>query len=445
MRIIDLIKMGLKNLARRKARTALTVIGVVIGTISIIVMVSIGMGMNASYESQVMQAGSLTTIDVYAEEYTYDEENDSYNYVQQTLNDTVVDAIAQIEHVDAVTPYISKYIQLTSGKYMGGAQLYALDMTTMEEFGFPSVESGSSYSADNTDVILIGSKVFDNFYNPNAFMYEQINIDPEKDRIKFNFDQWEYTMAEGKKPFSMQLRNFGLLEQQDDYQYDYCMYIDINYYKQLFQRHMKTLTAESRKVAKQSLEKYSTIKIGVDSVKNVSEVQDVIEGMGYRTSSLQSILEPMQETSNMLQLVLGCIGGVSMLVSAISIANTMIMSIYERTKEIGVMKVLGCFVRDIKKLFLFESAMIGLIGGAIGVGLSYGASWAINKYGGPIFQSLMQNNYMYDSTVTEFSMIPVWLPALALLFAMFVGIVSGYYPARRATRISAIEAMKTES
>ena len=146
----------------------------------------------------------------------------------------------------------------------------------------------------------------------------------------------------------------------------------------------------------------------------------------------------------MLQLVLGCIGGVSMLVSAISIANTMIMSIYERTKEIGVMKVLGCYVRDIKKLFLFESAMIGFIGGIFGIGCSYLASWAINKYGGPIFQSIMQNNYMYDSTTTEFSMIPLWLPVVALLFAMCVGVISGYYPARRATRISAIEAMKTE-
>ena len=222
------------------------------------------------------------------------------------------------------------------------------------------------------------------------------------------------------------------------------MYVDIDYYTELFQKYSKTLTTESRKVALKSLEQYQTVKISVDSVKNVKEVQQKIEDLGYKTSSLQSILEPMQETSNMLQLVLGCIGGVSMLVSAISIANTMIMSIYERTKEIGVMKVLGCYVRDIKKLFLFESAMIGFIGGLFGIGCSYLASWAINKYGGPIFQSIMQNNYMYDSATTEFSMIPLWLPVVALLFAMLVGIVSGYYPARRATRISAIEAMKTE-
>lgn len=444
MRISDLIKMGLKNLSRRKARTALTVVGVIIGTISIVVMVSIGIGMNASYESQVMQAGSLTTIDVMKDSYNYNEEDDSYSYSQQTLNDAFVDMVAQLDHVEAVTPYISQYVTLTSGKYQAGIQLYAFDTSTMEQFAFPGVVTGVAPSESNKAVFLIGSKVFQNFYNPNSMNWEQITIDPEKNRVKFEFNYWEYTQAEGKKPISTQIREYGILEESNNYEYDYCIYLDTDYYKELFTKYSKTLTAESRKVALKSLEQYQTVKISVDSVKNVKDVQEQIENMGYKTSSLQSILEPMQETSNMLQLVLGCIGGVSMLVSAISIANTMIMSIYERTKEIGVMKVLGCYVRDIKRLFLFESAMIGFIGGALGIGCSYVASWAINKYGGPIFQSLMQNSYMYDTAATEFSMIPLWLPLVALLFAMFVGIISGYYPARRATRISAIEAMKTE-
>lgn len=444
MRISDLIKMGLKNLSRRKARTALTVVGVIIGTISIIVMVSIGMGMNASYESQVMQAGSLTTIDVMKDSYEYNEEEDTYSYAQQTLNNAFVDMVAQLDHVEAVTPYVSQNITLISGKYQAGIQLYAFDTSTMEQFAFPEIVTGVAPSEDDKTVFIMGSKVFDNFYNPNSMNWEQIKIDPAKDRIKFQFNYWEYTQAEGKKPFTTQIHNYGILKESNNYEYDYCMYIDIDYYTELFQKYSKTLTPESRKVALKSLEQYQTIKISVDSVKNVKEVQQKIEDLGYKTSSLQSILEPMQETSNMLQLVLGCIGGVSMLVSAISIANTMIMSIYERTKEIGVMKVLGCYVKDIKKLFLFESAMIGFIGGVFGIGCSYLASWAINKYGGPIFQSIMQNNYMYDSTTTEFSMIPLWLPLVALLFAMLVGVVSGYYPARRATRISAIEAMKTE-
>lgn len=156
-------------------------------------------------------------------------------------------------------------------------------------------------------------------------------------------------------------------------------------------------------------------------------------------------LEPLKQTSDMLQMVLGAIGAMAMLVSAINIANTMVMSIYERTREIGIMKVLGCLVKDVKKLFLFEAAMIGLLGGVVGITLSYVASFAINKYGGPLFATLMQSSGVYDVGDAKFSVIPFWLPFLAAGFAMLIGILAGYFPARRATKISAIEAMKTDS
>jgi ABC-type antimicrobial peptide transport system permease subunit len=218
----------------------------------------------------------------------------------------------------------------------------------------------------------------------------------------------------------------------------------MNYFRHLYQKYVSTLKSEDRKKAMSAVANYSTIKVVVDNFKNVEEVQDQIEQLGYQTNSLAKLLSPMISTANMLQTVLGCIGAVAMLVSAINIANTMIMSIYERTKEIGVMKVLGCLVKDIKKLFLFEAGMIGFMGGAIGIILSYLASWAINKFGQPLFQALMSGNYMFNGEATQFSIIPIWLPFLAAGLGMFVGIVSGYYPASRATKISAIEAMKTE-
>ena len=132
-----------------------------------------------------------------------------------------------------------------------------------------------------------------------------------------------------------------------------------------------------------------------------------------------------------------------MLVSAISIANTMIMSIYERTKEIGIMKVLGCVVTDIKKLFLLEAGTIGAIGGVLGIGLSYLLSYLLNHYGGPTIGASMGLPLEEDGSMT-LSVIPIWLSLLALGFAFLVGVISGYFPARRATKISAIEAMKSE-
>ena len=145
-------------------------------------------------------------------------------------------------------------------------------------------------------------------------------------------------------------------------------------------------------------------------------------------------------------LIVGAIGGVAMLVSAINIANTMIMSIYERTREIGIMKVLGCKVGDVKKLFLFEAGLIGFIGGSVGVGLSFIVSWLMNKYGGYIFSGLMGGGMYYgeQTAQTAMSVIPFWLPFFAAGFGILVGLISGFFPALRATRISAIEAMKNE-
>ena len=459
MRISDLIKMGLKNLARRKARTTLTIVGVVIGTISIVVMVSIGIGMNHSFEKSLMEQGSLTTVTV--NQYSwFEDENGVGQSVRNELNDDVVERIKAIDHVKAVSPIVSPYIELTSGKYRAWCEFNVMDLSTWEEFEGPKITEGMVPTEDNKKVILFSRSLLSSFGRDRGWNWESHTVDLSKERIQIQLGDWMnyveqnngmysegmvYTEPKAPKESKMVLKNYGIYESSQNWSYENSVYMDIEYYKDWIKKFARTLNKDKRKELLKTITEYREIRINVDNVRNVSKVEDALKEMGYQGYSSSDALEQMKQTSNMLQLVLGCIGGVSMLVSAISIANTMIMSIYERTKEIGVMKVLGCYVRDVKKLFLFESAMIGLLGGSVGIGLSYLGSWAINKYGAPVFQKLMQGNYMMELGDSDFSIIPIWLPAVAILFAMLIGIISGYYPARRATRISAIEAMKTES
>ena len=123
------------------------------------------------------------------------------------------------------------------------------------------------------------------------------------------------------------------------------------------------------------------------------------------------------------------IGGVSVLVAAIGIMNTMMMSIYERTKEIGIIKVLGCRMSNIAGLFLTEAAYIGFFGGALGLGLSYGLS-------------LVLNNFLEASGFK--SVIPLYLAAGALVFSIMVALISGLYPAMRAMKLSPLAAIRNE-
>ena len=134
------------------------------------------------------------------------------------------------------------------------------------------------------------------------------------------------------------------------------------------------------------------------------------------------------------------IGATAEDIAAIGIANTMVMSIYERTKEIGVMKVLGAELGAIRAMFLTESAMIGLIGGVVGVGLSFLISYLLNNV--PIVANLLASLGLSFGNGGAVSIIPWWLVLVAMVFSMMVGVVFGFIPANRAVKISALEAIR---
>lgn len=440
MRISDLIVMGLKNLSRRKARTLLTVLGVVIGTLSIVIMVSIGIGMGSNYQSQVMQWGSMTSITVNARQNEFDDDGNYLGSKEQNLDDKVVEKIKKLDHVRATTAVLNKNVQLYTGKYQGWAYITAMDSSTYEDFDFPPLQFGEYPTEEDKSAIIFGSDTPE-FSDPKSRMWQPIEVDLQKEKIVLKFQ--EYSVSDQQREFTLPLKNIAKMEETNG-EFNWNTYVDLEYFKTIYMKYANTLSLADRKKALKTINEYKQIKVNVDNIKNVEDVQKAIEEMGFKSYSLVSDLAPLTEASDMMQMVLGALGAVAMIVSAISIANTMVMSIYERTREIGIMKVLGCVIKDIRKLFLFEAGMIGLLGGIVGVALGYVASALVNKFGQPIFKALMSGNYMYDMENTSFSIIPIWLPLLAMVISICIGLISGYFPARRATKISAIEAMRSE-
>jgi ABC-type antimicrobial peptide transport system permease subunit len=224
------------------------------------------------------------------------------------------------------------------------------------------------------------------------------------------------------------------MENPDDYDTAYNVYMHIDTVKKINE---DTARAEKRNYDRSA--GYQQAMVYVDNIEDVSAVSDAIRQMGLQTSSLNDALEMMQDQARMIQAVLGGIGAISLLVAALGITNTMIMSIYERTKEIGIMKVIGANLPDIRRLFLVEAAFIGFAGGLAGIALSYGVSALMNKALLPLIGGAIGG-----MPAERMSLIPLWLPLAALAFSTVIGVLAGYSPARRAMNLSALDSIRNE-
>ena len=488
MKISDLLKLSTDNLRRRKGRTALTVIGVVVGTFAIIVMISLGIASNAANEEMLQSWGDLTQVQI--NNYQWGASSGDI----PALDDEMLEHIRTFAHVVAVTPmYQSNSLnaQIYAGKndrYSAYVwNMYGVDMQALQAMEYQLVSG--SFIPDDMNLgrkkipVLIGEHMVYSFedtrksYNSGKrqrywgetdAMGNPVPpfVDVEKDKMTLRLSAWDKNGNEKTQDF--QLVVVGVFEQDDSKQYftNSGMALRVADMKMLEAAYQKLsggksnnggsymITSDGQQL-KQKDNGYESVYVKVDEVDNVSAVEAAIKELGYETYSMTQIREEMQAQVAKSQMILGGTAAVALLVAALNIANTMMMSIYERTKEIGVMKVLGCEIRKIRNMFLMEAGAIGLLGGVIGVALSYGASYVLNNINtimaffgkeGVDLSGIMggMGSMMGMGGNASISIIPPWLVLLGLGFSTLVGILSGLWPAHRATKISALEAIRHE-
>lgn len=467
MSFYDLLSMSLGNLWRRKLRTCLTVLGVLIGTASIVAMLSLAVGMKSMMIEQVSGMGSATQITVSGSDMYEDDEMDE----ERLLSDSNVEMFASMEHVVNVTPSLTFDVNMKCGKYEGYATLMGVSHSIMEE---QELEEGECPpSGGSTLRMLAGNWIPYNFYYYNGTDYvdyystgELPDIDIMND-IK-NVIYYDYSAMEEEEDISDEVLeeetfdDTGMEESTDFMEteenpektfrveitgllaggdvtygiYSDALMVDIDDLKQYLIKNYgrDNIPGQPKRKGKPLNEwVYTSFVIEVDDMNNVDAVLMDIQDMGFEASTNKELLESLQKELLIIECVLGGIGMVAFLVAAIGIANTMMMSTYERTKEIGIMKVLGCDMRDILKLFLAEAGFIGLIGGLVGLGFSCGVSYVINM--------VIQSSGTLSGNI---SVIPFWLGLVAIGFSTIMGMIAGYFPARRAMKLSPLAAIRTE-
>lgn len=444
----DLFRMSGQNLLRRKTRSVLTIVGVMIGTASIVIMLSLGIAMDRQFKEQISQMGSLNIIDVMPGYYgSFDRSGDQGQ--NTVLDDKAVAQLEQIQGVKAVMPQKTSYYKIVAGKMVGHVGVIGVKPENLAAFDFEAEEGRLLLDSDK-EAIIFGSQIAYNFYNPrlsNRYYGPMGNNPPEVNLIS-NKLLLTANMAYGerqqggvdpdyKPPKVHEIKGVGILKQSNN-EKDYSAYMNMAYLEKILAEDRKIEQSNSgHRVANDNNQnQYDNIKVKCENIEVVAKVQEKIKDLGYMSYSLTDILESMKKTSRVMQAILGGIGAVSLLVAAIGITNTMIMSIYERTKEIGIIKVLGADIADIKRMFLLEAALIGLTGGVIGLLLSYSVSFLLNN--------LVPNIMGGMGGVTGISYIPPALALGALVFSTMVGIIAGYSPAHRAMNLSALEAIRSE-
>jgi hypothetical protein len=183
---------------------------------------------------------------------------------------------------------------------------------------------------------------------------------------------------------------------------------------------------------------YESMVVRAVDLTAVPAVTESVEALDLNVQTLEGILDVANQVLGLLQALLGSVGGLALLVAALGVANTMMMAIYERTREIGVLKALGASAGEIRRLFTIEAGMIGLIGGIVGL----------------IFGSLLgklvdwiAHRYLISEGITgvgSISIVPWWLAVGAVVFAAVIGILAGLYPAARAARLDPVTALRHE-
>ncbi len=444
----DLISLCAGNLLRRRTRTVLAVVGVVVGVCAIIVMLSIGFGLKESYQNMISSYGNLHLITL----NHYGGSRDD----QGVISARTLAEISKIDGVGAVSPIVRTYgiiYDENSGKRTD-VTIMGMDANVLEKFDYSTTE-GSLLKKSEPYGVLFGYNIPEWFYDDEGNGWGE-RLDVMKGDLYFtrnynygrdveevvdpNYKQPDYPVYE--------VRATGVLANSND-ESSYSVFMDIETVELMIREATEAEEAVnggdyyggSGGVSGEGANKtYEQAYVYVTDIKNTDAISQTLKDQGYQTYSASDWLNEAKKTLSIIEMVLGGIGGVSLLVAAIGIANTMVMSVYERTKEIGIMKVIGANLHDIRNMFLIEAGMIGLSGGVIGMILSYAISFAMNHF----LKGFMGDFIGVSGEGAVVSVIPLWLVLAALGFSFLVGVVAGFSPANKAMKASALNSLRAE-
>lgn len=421
----DLLRTAFGNLRRRPVRNILTSAGVVIGIVTLVAMVSFGVGVQAEINRNFETLGleNVFVSPTYAKDGNV---FDPFGFAEpeKPLTPEIIETFKALPEVANVTPVLNLPANMEVSLKFGnqnfpvrlpGGSIQGPQM--MGELTPPEMLAGEALGEGDTKGLVILTSLADELIGDSGKDYADLVGQSVTLTIRLprgetrDFGTTIIGVENGRQYQSNEL---GLQER-----------VEI---KKWWYGRPETLQTDG----------YDMLVVRAVDQNVVPTVLDTAEALGIRAQSLGAFLTIANRVLAIMQALLGSVGALALLVAALGVANTMMMAIYERTKEIGVLKALGARSREVRRMFTADAILLGFIGGVVGLILGTLLGRLVDWIG---------HLYLANEGVTgigPMSIVPVWLAIGSLIFAAFIGVVGGFYPAARAARLDPVEALKHE-
>ncbi len=473
MNIRDLIKIGFSNLWQTKLRSFLTILGVVIGIGALSSMISFGTGIQKNITDAFKNNDLFTSMNVTPVKIDMNDiQNPDPGRIQDAmkqksapLNDSTLELIRNVEGVEIAHPEIILPCKLALGDKNTSTRAQALPAAMGKYKPYKDLLAGSFITSDTGHQIVLSWETMRRigFICVDDKQQKLTKKDSTENRILVDADTMIgkkiYLVAATidvkkvmKNPFAMMSGGGEQVFSEDS-----TSFILSGILKRSGPFGSGNIKGGAVIPAKTADEiptlgfssiwdildpgkeknQYSSIYVRVDDIQEMGRIREKIEEMGMNVFSISDQLEEIKRGFLVMDSILGAIGVVALLIAALGIINTMVMSILERTREIGIMKAIGGSDREIKTIFFVEAGSIGFIGALFGLILG----WLFTRVA-----SLVINNYIIpegESSVDLFYF-PWYLILGAIAFSILISLAAGLYPAARAARVDPVKALRHE-
>jgi putative ABC transport system permease protein len=423
LRLGDIIGTAFYNLWRKKLRTSLTVLAIVIGAVLITLMTSIGTGLKEFIVEQFGYTVPMDEITVYAGEVSY-YYNESPHEISDASGEVVVaftqedwNNILSIYGVESIYSYI--YVPALYVNPEGTDKKYSINIRTGPDFEIDllTLVAGNHFDENTSGECLVSYDYLE------AFGWDDVEDVVGR----------QITIMEGKyNVYSTETRAYtfticGVIQKTVNSKEIIIPISDAMEMARYYRDNPSLYTPE---------QPGTILLVKAISPDVVGRIAQDIDELGFTNYTPDEILKEINTIFNIIQIGLSAFGVIALVVASIGIINTLMMSIYERTREIGVMKAVGATRGTIRLLFTMEGMALGLIGGIIGVVLGYGAGYLLNIIGSQTFLS--------DYPTFQMSVFSVELVIEVIAITTGISLIAGLYPANRAAKLNAVDALRYE-